>query len=333
MTPAFKTFMEQMEAALGTEEVALQVDMHPNVKLVLQDQQRLITQQGEIMRRVPGNFESMQHEIQGLRITAAERLDQAMFYLDAMFDYSIRFAREHSLRLESKLDYLISRLGPPSTWQPFMAPSCQCQYALGCDPALATPTTGQYHQHRSTTVTSDPHTRRLAPVPVTASASEPPRWTPVAQPQPKLLGAMPVHPQQSMTMTTTATTTTTTATMATTTTSLTIDGLTVNYRLGNVPAIWDEYKNFERKRQKVGLKALGLSRAHEKQLNNKRRVIEEIEYLAQQIREKDSRIGQEDARQLAMSELDKKFIEHSWTVNQLINYCRDQKATRNLETK
>lgn len=100
-TPAFKTFMEQMEAALCEEEVALQVDMHPNVKLVLQDQQRLIIQQGEIMRRVPGSFESMEHEIQGLRTTAAERLDQAMLYLDAMFDYGVHFAKEHALRIES----------------------------------------------------------------------------------------------------------------------------------------------------------------------------------------------------------------------------------------
>ncbi|KAI9240554.1 MAG: hypothetical protein BYD32DRAFT_458729 [Podila humilis] len=214
-----------------------------------------------------------------------------------------------------------------------MAPSCQCQHALGYNPAPAAPATVQYHQPRSTTAPSDSHPRRIAPVPVTASASEPPRWTPVAQSQPKLQGATPANPQQSMTMTTTATTTTTTATTATTTTSLSIDGLTVNYRLGSVPAIWDEVKNFERERQKVGLKALGLSRAHEKQLNNKRRVVEEIEYLMQQIREKDSGIGQEDARQLAMSELDKKFLEHSWTVNQLINHCRVQKAARNLETK
>lgn len=126
-------------------------------------------------------------------------------------------------------------------------------------------------------------------------------------------------------MMTTATTTTTTAT---TTTSLTIEGPTVNYRLGNVAAIWEEYQNFEQERQKAGKKSLGLSRKLQKQLNNKRRVIEEVEYMAQQIKAKDVSIGQEDAFQKAISTLDEKLKVHSWTVNQLINYCRAQKAAR-----
>ena len=107
-TPAFRTFKEQVEAALVVEDIALPMDLHPNVKTVLQDQQRLIIQQGEIMRRVPGSFESMECEIQDLRHSAAERLDQAMLYLDTMFDYSVNFIKGCAWRIESKLDYLIS---------------------------------------------------------------------------------------------------------------------------------------------------------------------------------------------------------------------------------
>ncbi|KAF9277066.1 hypothetical protein BGZ74_003457 [Mortierella antarctica] len=111
----------------------------------------------------------------------------------------MNFAKDFTLHIESKLDYLISCLGPLITWQ------------------------------------------LLAPVPVTGS--EPPRWDCVAQSQPKLQGTAPAHQQQpSMMMMMTMTTTTTTAT---TTTSLMIEGPTVNYRLGNVAAIWEEYQNFK----------------------------------------------------------------------------------------
>ncbi|KAF9322214.1 hypothetical protein BG006_002454, partial [Podila minutissima] len=111
--PAFMTFKEQIDVALDTKEVTLPTDMHPSVKLILQDQQQLIIWQGEIMRRVPGNFASVEYEIQSLQNTAAEHLDQAMLYLDAVFNYSMNFAKDFALHIESKLDYLISHLGPP----------------------------------------------------------------------------------------------------------------------------------------------------------------------------------------------------------------------------
>ena len=93
-------------------------------------------------------------------------------------------------------------------------------------------------------------------------------------------------------------------------------------------AIWEEYQKFEQERQKAGKKSLGISRKHQKQLNNKKRVVEEVEYLADQIRAKDDSLNQQDAIQKAISELDVMFKAHSWTVNQLINHCRDQKAAR-----
>ena len=46
------------------------------------------------------------------------------------------------------------------------------------------------------------------------------------------------------------------------------------------------------------------------------------------MQEKDGNVSREDSVQMAISTLDEKFKIHSWTVNQLINYCRDQKAGR-----
>lgn len=63
-------------------------------------------------------------------------------------------------------------------------------------------------------------------------------------------------------------------------------------------------------------------------VDNKRRIIEEVEYLAQPIQEKDVGVGQESALKMALSELDGKFKMHGWTVDQLIHHCRNQKAAR-----
>ncbi|KAF8945181.1 hypothetical protein BGZ47_003142 [Haplosporangium gracile] len=142
-----------------------------------------------------------------------------------------------------------------------------------------------------------------------------------------------VEQQSSTTMTTTATTTTTAAaTTASTSTSVTTDGVTVsvNYKLGNVAAIYEEHQKFEQERQKAGKKSLGISRKLQKQLNNKKRVVEEVEYLADQIRATNDSLNQQDAIQKAMLELDTMLKVHSWTINQFINYCRDQKAVREV---
>ncbi|OAQ22716.1 hypothetical protein K457DRAFT_25807 [Linnemannia elongata AG-77] len=104
--------------------------------------------------------------------------------------------------------------------------------------------------------------------------------------------------------------------------------VSVNYRLGNVAAVWEEYQKFEQERQKAGKKSLGISRKYQKQLNNKKRVVEEVEYQAEQFRAADDSLNRQDVIQRAISELDVLFKVHSWTVNQLINYCRDQKAAR-----
>ncbi|OAQ25245.1 hypothetical protein K457DRAFT_23336 [Linnemannia elongata AG-77] len=243
-TAAFQAFKEQVEAALSSKDVALPVDMHPNVKMVLQDQQRVLLFQG------------------------------------------------YYFRVESNLDYLNSRLGPSALgsgsvlppWQSYPALSSQpypapsCQHAFGSTPALAVSTACQGHSEQP----GPSYPRRLvqAPVPVTALGL--PRWASVTQsqsqpqslPQSQSQGiplqGMPMPVQQSsMTMTTTATTTTTTAT--TTSTSVTTGGVTVsvNYRLGNVAAIWEEYQKFEQGRQKAGKRSLGISRKYQKQLNNK----------------------------------------------------------------
>ncbi|KAF9536500.1 hypothetical protein EC957_010653, partial [Mortierella hygrophila] len=305
--------------------MALPVDMHPNVKMVLQDQQRVLVRQGEIMGRLPGSLENMEREVQGLRRTAAERLDQAMMYVDALFDCGMSYFKDTVSRVESKLDYLMSRLGPsalgsvPPHWESYSALSYQpypvpsCQHAFGSTPALAVSTAFQAHSEQ---LGPSSFPRRLAQAPVTALV---PRWTPVAQSQSQSqsqpqsqsqripLQTVPVQQQQpSMTMTTTETTTTTTAT--TTSTSVTT-GVTVsvNYRLGNVAAIWEEYQKFEQERQKAGKKSMGISRKHQKQLNNKKRVVEEVEYLAGQIRATDEGLNQQDAIQKAMSELDAMF--------------------------
>lgn len=344
-TAAFQAFKEQVEAALSSKDVALPVDMHPNVKMVLQDQQRVLVRQGEIMGRLPGSFENMEREMQGLRRTAAERLDQAMMYVDTLFDCGMSYFKDTIFRVESKLDYLISRLGPSALgsgsvlppWQSYPALSSQpypapsCQYAFGSTPALAVSTACQVHSEQP----GPSHPRRLAQAPVPVTVLGLPRWAPVAQSQSQsqsqgipLQGVpMPVQ-QSSMTMTTTATTTTTTAT--TTSTSVTTGGVTVsvNYRLGNVAAIWEEYQKFEQERQKAGKKSLGISRKYQKQLNNKKRVVEEVEYQAEQFRAADDSLNRQDSIQRAISELDVMFKVHSWTVNQLINYCRDQKAAR-----
>ncbi|KAG9066515.1 hypothetical protein KI688_001743 [Linnemannia hyalina] len=216
----------------------------------------------------PGSPEYDEWQVEWLRRTAAERLDQAMMYWDTVFDYGMNVFKETASRIESNAD-----------------------------------------------------------------SSMPPRWTTVAQhqplpqPRPPHPQAMPVHQQSSVTTTTTATATMTTTT-ATTTTNVTTGGVTVNYRLGSVAAIWEGYQEFEQERQKSGKKSLGISRKHQKQLNNKRRVIEEVEYRAGQIRANDLSMGQEDSIQRSMLELDTLFKKRSWTVNQLINYCRDQKAER-----
>ncbi|KAF9119700.1 hypothetical protein BG015_006258, partial [Linnemannia schmuckeri] len=112
LTPAFEAFKEQVKDVLSSQDVALPEDMHPNVRMVLQDQQRLIVRQGQIMGRLPGSFESMERELQALRSTAAERLDQAMMYWDTVFDYGMDVFKETAFRIESKLGYLIARLGP-----------------------------------------------------------------------------------------------------------------------------------------------------------------------------------------------------------------------------
>ncbi|KAI8598601.1 hypothetical protein EDD21DRAFT_382037 [Dissophora ornata] len=178
---------------------------------------------------------------------------------------------EIASRIESKLDYVISRLGHSasgsagSLWQPHPAPSCSCQHAFGFTPPLAAPTALQVQSEQT-----DP-SRRLAQAPVTAL--EPPRWTPIAQaqlqPQPQRmpLQAVPVRQQSSLA----------TGTTATTTTNVTTGGVTINYKLGNVAAIWEEHQKFEQERQKAGKKSLGIPRKHQKQLNNKRQVVEEVE--------------------------------------------------------
>ncbi|KAH7042908.1 hypothetical protein BKA57DRAFT_440931 [Linnemannia elongata] len=190
-------------------------------------------------------------------------------------------------RVESNLDYLNCRLGPSALgsgsvlppWQSYPALSSQpypapsCQHAFGSTPALAVSTACQGHSEQP----GPSYPRRLvqAPVPVTALGL--PRWASVTQsqsqpqslPQSQSQGIplqgvpMPVQ-QSSMTMTTTATTTTTTAT--TTSTSVTTGGVTgsVNYRLGNVAAIWEEYQKFEQGRQKAGKRSLGISRKYQK---------------------------------------------------------------------
>ncbi|GJJ71712.1 hypothetical protein EMPS_04069 [Entomortierella parvispora] len=336
-TPAFQAFKEQVATVLSTKEAVLPTDMHPNVKMVLQDQQRLIARQGEIMTRLPGSFEIMKREIQGLRWAAAERLDQAMLYLDAIVDYGIHIFKETSSRIESKLDYLIRQLGHNTSgfagnfWQqPYLAPSWQP--ALGFTPSL--PVRPPINVQSEQPIPASP--RRLAQAPPVLAIGLP-RWSQAAQHQPQSQPQCPpvpfkstpaVQTQPTVTTTTTATATTTTTTATTTTTSVTTGGVTVNYRLGSVAAIWEEYQGFEQERQKAGKRSLGISRKHQKQLNNKRRIIEEVEYLASQNRAKDGGRSQEDALQDAMMELEALFKKHSWTVNQLINYCRDQKAAR-----
>ncbi|CAO3563754.1 unnamed protein product [Mortierella alpina] len=65
---AFKISKEQLGAALSTK--AVPVDMHPNVKHVLQNQQSLIVWQGEVISRMPGNRESAGQEYEEARSTA-----------------------------------------------------------------------------------------------------------------------------------------------------------------------------------------------------------------------------------------------------------------------
>ncbi|KAF9119987.1 hypothetical protein BG015_006187, partial [Linnemannia schmuckeri] len=110
---------------------------------------------------------------------------------------------------------------------------------------------------------------------------------------------MSARPQSSVTTTTTATAITTTTTATTTTTCVTTGGVTVNYRLGSVAALWEEYQEFERERERSRTISLGISRKHQKQLNNKKRVIEEVKHLAAQNRANDASLSQEDAIQRA----------------------------------
>ncbi|KAF9924945.1 hypothetical protein FBU30_005219 [Linnemannia zychae] len=161
-----------------------------------------------------------------------------------------------------------------------------------------------------------------------------PRWNPIAHSQQMPLHAVSVSVQQaSMAMITTVTTTATTASATTSTstsTNVITDGtvVPVNYRLGNVVAIWEEYQVFEQERQKeqkTGKNSLGILRKHQKQLNNKKGVIEEIEYRVNQIIEGDDSINRQNAIQRAIAELNTLFKLHLWTVNQLVNYYRDQK--------
>ncbi|KAG9319232.1 hypothetical protein KVV02_004385 [Mortierella alpina] len=290
--------------------------MHPNVKHVLQNQQHLIVRQGEIMSRVPGNLESMGHEVQRLRRDGAENLDQAMLYLDAKFDYGISYAKDYALRIESTLDYLISRIGPHGSWLPCVPPY------YGYSPFSAPPPAFQYEESRSSAGPSDAP-RGLAPVSsITTSA---PRWTPVAHQQPLLQGAT----QPSLTVTTTATTTTTTATTATTTTSLVVGNLKVNYRLQDVADICAEVQKYDQEIQKAGKKKVPtLERKHQKQVSNKRHVLKQVEHLAAKLREEDVSLGEEDAFHKAISRLNMMKQTSAWSVNQLIDYCRVEKATR-----
>ncbi|KAG9320394.1 hypothetical protein KVV02_005212 [Mortierella alpina] len=225
-TPAFKIFKEQMEAALDTKDVALPVDMHPNVKHVLQNQQQLIVRQGEIMSRVPGNLESMS------------------------------YASDYALRIESKLDYLINRIGPHGSWQPCASP------IYGYYP-YPVPQAAFQHQYESRSTEGSSYPPR-GPAPVSMTALAPPRWTPVSHQQPLLQEA-------TQTTTTTETTTTTTATTATTTTSLVIGSLKVNYRLQDVADICAEVQQYDQELQKAGKKKVPmLERKHQKQVSNKR---------------------------------------------------------------
>ena len=193
-TPAFQAFKEQVKAALSSKEVALPADMHPNVKMVLQEQQQVLVRQGEMIGRLQQGWENMGREMQGSRRTAAERLDQAMVYMDARFDCGIGHFKDSISRVESKLDYLISRLGPPGSalpsWLSYSAPSCSCQHAFGSTPTLAVSTASQVHSEQS----GPSYPRMLAQAPVTALGR--PRWTPVAQPQRISLQAVPVSEQQ-----------------------------------------------------------------------------------------------------------------------------------------
>ncbi|KAG9321058.1 hypothetical protein KVV02_000672 [Mortierella alpina] len=237
-----------------------------------QDQQRLIVRKGDIMSRVPGSLTS-RHEMQGLRRTAGERLDQAMLHLHGLCK------KDYAFRIESKLDYLIGRMEAPR----YLAAIC--------------------------------------------AASVPLRWTPVAQSQPMIHGAKSAHHQPSMTMRTIATTTITTATTTTTTTSLTIDGgFASNHRLGNVAAVCAEVQHYDQELERPG--APGIARKHQKQVSSKGLIVKEVERLAGQFREKDVSLGQEDALQVAMRQLDEQKKVTSWTVNKMVGHCRTEGRKR-----
>ncbi|CAO3565333.1 unnamed protein product [Mortierella alpina] len=304
-----------MREQQGAPAVALPVDMHPNVKQVLQNQQNVIVRQGEAISRMPGNLESVGQEVQRLRSDTAQHVDQAMQYLDAKFDYGVGYGKDYALRIESKLDYLISRIGPQVSWLPCAAP---CH---GYNPSPAPPPAFDY-RYEETRSTAGPSFPPRGPAPVSIAASAPPKWTPVALQQPMLQGAT----QPSLTMTTTATTTTTTAT---TTTSLVVSNLKVNYRLQDVADICAEVQKYDQEIQKSGkIKVPSFERKHQKQVSNKRHVLKEVEYLASKLREEDVSLGEGDAFRMAISKLNVLKQTGSWSVHQLIEHCRVKKAAR-----
>ncbi|KAF8923236.1 hypothetical protein BGZ58_003213 [Dissophora ornata] len=66
-----------------------------------------------------------------------------------------------------------------------------------------------------------------------------------------------------------------------------------------------------------------------KQLNNRKRIVEEVEFLVtQELEESQGCQSRELALTNAMERLDGVRVQHKWSINQLVKYCRQQSEGR-----
>ncbi|KAG0204522.1 hypothetical protein BGX28_003570 [Mortierella sp. GBA30] len=279
--------------------------------------------------------------------------------LEALEEQTNRL-KELLTRLESKMDYMMSLLNPPAVGFGYGGPAPQYYPMVvwqACGPS--SPSSQQawghpgYSHAPPEVVRSQPDGSRSdaaatspsrPPVPAQKNVSDPARWVPIAPSvRPSVTtshpqqGPMSAQPQSATTMMTTPTTTPTTGptTIPTTipaiptTLERMIERFIVPKKHQTVDEICADHQAFTDERKKVGKKKeMGLSHAQEKQINNKKRVIEEVQYLADQINAKDASLSQEEADKMAMAHLDKIRIEQNLSVNALVKYCRDKRDAR-----
>ncbi|ORZ26734.1 hypothetical protein BCR41DRAFT_204776 [Lobosporangium transversale] len=114
----------------------------------------------------------------------------------------------------------------------------------------------------------------------------------------------------------------------------------VSYDLKTATDVWNEQQEFERiktKDRQQNKKSLFLQANCYKQLNNRKRVAEEVHYridrALEEASEKGTALSRDTALQYVLSDLDQIMSANRWSVNQLVNYCRDQAGKRNGKGK